>query len=75
MYTLSAFLPFFFSLSLFITVGYSSAPLDDQEIAASSSKLRKVKGAFGNSQESPVISGTYIVRLNDKTSAATVMWR
>ena len=72
MYTLSAFLPFFFSLSLIITVGYSSAPLDDQEIAASSSKLRKVKGAFGNSQESPVISGTYIVRLNDKTSAATV---
>jgi len=72
MYTLSAFLPFFLTISLIITLGYSSAPLDDQDIAASSSKLRKVKGDVSNSQESPVVNGAYIVRLTDKTSAATV---
>jgi subtilisin family serine protease len=67
----SSFLPCLMTVTSIIIGGFSAAAIDNNKNATASLNIeRKVKGSSNTIQESPPIPGAYIVRLDDKTSAA-----
>jgi hypothetical protein len=74
MCTYSSFLPFFLTVTTIITGGFSAAALDNHDATSSPNIERKIKGGGGGNKvkDSPTVSGSYIVRFDDKTSAAKV---
>jgi hypothetical protein len=70
MRTYYSFLPFLLAVTSTVFGCFSAATFDDKNAATSLNIGRKVKGGSNNIQESPTIPGAYIVRLDDKTSAA-----